>query len=598
MATNEDLPLEKKDPDTGRYLAPIIPDEPTKGPAEEDSREIRELRRVMELLEKADRAYKIYPSNSVILTDFIDRAYGKFREFLEEHGSVQLSVTPSELRYRKQRVLASEMRESSLPFKLYEGGLRLLGFFPGLDRAEMVSFLDVMKSIKDVDEDEDNVVTLLWEKDVAHITYLVMDRESTETSAGEADKIPDPEIERAELVKKIKLRDVSQRVDESQIDQDLLPADDTAAPVEKIYGLNPDDMKGIAERLAFEESYVPLYDFVTLLFRIFRMERDWDTFYDLSKILEKILGILADRGDYKICTSILKEMDEFLDSDPDLSEDHQQVFWEVVAEIGSAERIQQAADYLAGASTEEADVMFAFFRHLGPSSLPHLCNAITEQHEQRFMDLITEMGRENQEVVAGCLHNPNSLVARTMLRILAIEGASETLDSIAGLLDHEDPTIRLEAVNTLAGTGTAKAGQMLIPCMEDGDAQVRKAALRNMVRLAGEKAFNAILQKIEAKEFITRPFFEKRDLLVGACQADPARGVPVLRRILERNSLFQREKNNETRQCAALALGEQRTPEATEVLRSLQNSKNRVVREACKISLKKAEGKEFTRRMM
>ena len=63
------------------------------------------------------------------------------------------------------------------------------------------------------------------------------------------------------------------------------------------------------------------------------------------------------------------------------------------------------------------------------------------------------------------------------------------------------------------------------------------------------------------------------------------------------NDLFNREKNNETRQCAALALGELGTQAAIEVLRKMQSSKHKVVRDAAAISLKKAEGQEMTRRL-
>ncbi|MCZ6689123.1 MAG: HEAT repeat domain-containing protein [Planctomycetota bacterium] len=596
MGTNEDNIPYPNEPDTEALEGALLREEKSRIEVSEETPEIQELRRALDILDKADKAYKIYPSNSVILKDFIDRAYNKLKEFLDAHGSIQLSILPTELRYEREKVFEAEIRETSLPFKLYEGGLRLLGFFPGLERSELISFLDVMKAIREVDEDEDNVVTLLWEKDVAHITYLVMDREM-DTGTGEVDKIPDPDIDRSEFVKRIKLRDVSQRVDESEIDEKLLPQTDVESTGATIYGLSDEDKEEIAQRLAFEENYVPLYDFVTLLFSIFRTERDWDTFYELSKILEKILIVLATRGDYEVCSSVLSEMESFIDTEENLSNDHRQVFWDVLSQVGSVKRLEEAAIYLAGADSENANHVFDFFRQLGPSALPNLCNVITEQHEERFMELITQLGKENPAVVGPCLRNSNPLVVRTMLRILDQGGASEALADIAELLDHEDPAIRLEAIETLAGTGLPKAGNMLIPLLNDPDAQARKAALRHMVRLSGDRAFDAILPKIDTKDFILKSFYEKRDLMLNACKADGARGVPLLQRILQRSSFFQREKNNETRQCAAMALGELGSVHALGVLRELQNSRNKTVRDACVLALKRAEGKEVTRKV-
>jgi len=46
-----------------------------------------------------------------------------------------------------------------------------------------------------------------------------------------------------------------------------------------------------------------------------------------------------------------------------------------------------------------------------------------------------------------------------------------------------------------------------------------------------------------------------------------------------------------------MALGDLTVPAAVDVLRKFQNAKSKVVRDACAIALRKAEGKEVTRRM-
>ena len=184
-----------------------------------------------------------------------------------------------------------------------------------------------------------------------------------------------------------------------------------------------------------------------------------------------------------------------------------------------------------------------------------------------------------------------------MLRLISGDAAREAMGSVSALLRHPDPSVRIEASMTLGSTGVAKAGNFLIPALDDPDRQVRKAALKNLVELSGERAFNAVLTKIEHKEFVNQPFHEKRELLTAACQADPDRGVPLLQRVLEKGSLFNREKVNETKQCAAMALGELGNTEAIDVLQKLSTSKNKVLRDACSIALKKALGREVTRRM-
>lgn len=557
--------------------------------------EIRQLKKVLELVEKAEKAYKIYPPNSVVLNDFIDRAHLHMTEFLEEFGNIQVTVLPSEFRYRGERVFQAEVRDSSLTFKLYESGLRFLAFFPGIEREEIVAFCDVMKQIRHVDEDEDNVVTLLWEKEVPHITYLVMDREM-EGGGADIDHIPDPVGERNEMVKKIALRELSEGIDERQIDPDLLPGDEEAQRTRSVYGLSEEDQEAMKGLLEFEKNYSPVYDFVELLFQIFGMEQSDETYLDMVKILEKILGALATRGDYRLCSSILGELKEFIQK-AELSDERREAFEAVIAEIGSPYRIDEAVERLAEVEGEDVEAVFQFLDQMDSSSLPHLCTVITDDHEQEFMKIVNRMAQENPGIVTECLKASQPEVLKTMLRLLSGEAARESIGAVSALLRHPEPTVRAEAAATLGSTGMPKSGNFLMPVLDDPDRQVRKAALKHLVELSGERAFNAVLAKIEDKEFSNQPFHEKRELLAAACQADPDRGVPILRRLLEKKSLFNREKNTETQQCAAMALGELASTEAIDVLQKLSNSKNKVVRDACSLALKKALGREVTRRI-
>ena len=45
----------------------------------------------------------------------------------------------------------------------------------GLDNSELLSFLDALNTNLDPEKTDDDMVTLLWEKNLQHITYFVID---------------------------------------------------------------------------------------------------------------------------------------------------------------------------------------------------------------------------------------------------------------------------------------------------------------------------------------------------------------------------------------------------------------------------------------
>jgi hypothetical protein len=86
-----------------------------------------------------------------------------------------LQISEYRLSYHGNIVYESEDVKESLAFLFYKDGVRELRFHKGLDFNEILDFLDVVRKSDLVNRMEDDLVTLLWEKDFSHITFTTMD---------------------------------------------------------------------------------------------------------------------------------------------------------------------------------------------------------------------------------------------------------------------------------------------------------------------------------------------------------------------------------------------------------------------------------------
>jgi hypothetical protein len=69
---------------------------------------------------------------------------------------------------------STETRES-LAFLLYKDGVREIRFLRGLEDQEILDLLDVLRRGEQASRLEDDIVTLLWQKEFAHISYYATD---------------------------------------------------------------------------------------------------------------------------------------------------------------------------------------------------------------------------------------------------------------------------------------------------------------------------------------------------------------------------------------------------------------------------------------
>src|SRR5262249_13571374 len=84
-------------------------------------------------------------------------------------------------------VLTERGKGDGLAWRLYKDGIRELRFLPGVERDELVRFLEIVRRGRVGDEDD--VVTQLWENDFSCIGYRAVDL-AADGDGGETPGLP------------------------------------------------------------------------------------------------------------------------------------------------------------------------------------------------------------------------------------------------------------------------------------------------------------------------------------------------------------------------------------------------------------------------
>src|SRR4030043_1779121 len=121
------------------------------------------------------KAFRLYEANHPILSKFVERLRKDFDQFFGEFDSFSLQIGEHRLHYRGNIVYENEDVKESLAFVFFKDGIRVIQFSKGLEFKEMMDFLNIVRKSDFLNRMEDDLVTLLWEKDFSHITFTAVD---------------------------------------------------------------------------------------------------------------------------------------------------------------------------------------------------------------------------------------------------------------------------------------------------------------------------------------------------------------------------------------------------------------------------------------
>ncbi len=550
---------------------------------------------------KAIKAFRFYPPDNPTLKGFREQLIKKFNFFLNKYDLFTIQIGEYDFSYKGKILYENRDIKSSLAFLFYKDGLRELRFMKGIEDWEIDGLIDVIKRSDNINQLEDDLVTLIWERDFTHIGYLATDEFLEDTPIHIPENV---EQFRKNLVFKPIAHHVEVDLLKEETEEGMDLDEILSRVIEKpasfvtnrgVYSLTPEEVEGLRKDVEAEIDPTFVFNVMDILFEIITLEKEVEPFQDAVNILLKILDALITIGDFQKATELLKRVYITLKTF-ELKDWQIEMVRRVIHEAGEEQRIERIGRILEkeeGIKLEDVNAYLILLQKNSIKPLIKLLGELKNSKTRRVLcDSLSEIGRNAIESFTPFVDDKRWYLVRNIIYILGRIGKEQSLPYIQKAFAHEDVRVRREAITALGLIGGAKAINLLTRALSDGDFRIRAMAALNLGKVGKKASLVPLLEVVQAKEFNKKDPIEIKAFFDAIGMTGSSEAIPILQQLLEKKSLFGRGKIDEVRIGAANALAMIGTPEALAILESGRNSKDESIREACSQALRGHPSKE------
>jgi HEAT repeat protein len=582
----EEISIEKKALDLGSEI-PLIE-------GVESDEEFILARDLMSAFVKAVKAFRFFPADNSTLKGFKDQLLRRFQFFLNKYQSFTIQVGEYHLTFKGRTIYENKDVKTSLAFLFYKDGLREIRFIKGLEEREVQGIIDLIKQSDDINHLEDDIVTLMWEKDFEHISHLATDEFLEEAPVIIPDNI---DQFRKNLIFKplahyVDVDSVGEGSDEGvDLDEIVSRAVEEPAPFvsdRSVYFLTSEELEGLRKDVEAEIDPTFVFDALDILFEILALEKEPEPYQDAVNILIKALDAFLTPGEFTKATDLLKRVNIVLKT-YELQDWQIEAIQKIILEAGDEARIARIGKVLDREDIRQEDIN-AYLSLLQKNSITPLIKLLGELKNSKtrriFCDALSEIGRNAVDLITPFVDDRRWFLVRNITYILGRIGKEQSLPYILKAFNHEEIRVRREAVQALGLIGGSKAVGLLVKALTDDDVRIRCMAAINLGKVGKEAGLIPLLEVVQSKDFYKREPVEIKAFFNAIGMAGSNEAVPILEQLLERKRWFGRGTTDEIRLGAARAMAMIGTLDAKAVLEEGRRSKDDSIRDACTQALR------------
>lgn len=541
-----------------------------------DSAVDSDIRDFFMTLVKTIRAAQLYVQGNPLLHQFIadlERRLGRLWDIV---STLTFTVHEDELRWQNRTVYRERAgRAENLAFQFYRDGIRRIEFRPGVEEDELRQFIDILRLSKRLREDEDDLLTLMWNADFEHIRYEYVD------VLGDDPPLPMPTVDETsdETLPVLPRLELSPEMEAPTLREDFEPS---------LYFLDEGELAHLQQELRREWDRPVKRDVLLAILDQYEMgdgERRGEVFQILRKLLPRVL---AD-GAFTDAAFIVVELRKIAASreDPEIAEEVENI----VGELSDPMVLEQLVRLMEDGSVDpKSDDLATLLGALQPEAITVLMHTIPQVTHRQVREMLyaalERLARTNPGLMASLVRSAEPKVAAEAARIAGKLSLSDAAEAIAGLLERPEKEVRLAAVEALTELRTSMAGNPLLRALTDESRDVRVAAARGLGHLRYRPGYRDLEKRIVSKDVRACDLTEQLALFEAYGRSAGEEGVRLLNRMLNGRRFLWIRYPGQIRACAARALGLIGGQAATAALNEALRDRDPVVTSAVQRALR------------
>jgi len=530
--------------------------------ADNDAGTAEKVRAVFNCLSKLVLGKKIYAKNNPALLRFSTDLAASLRSFFEEEDALVVTIDKYRILWNEQVVYENDKREESIAFILYRDGIGELSIRKAVTPQETEQFVDLLKdAVRAVWQDED-VVTQMWKADLEHISYRVLD-EYLLGQFGEG-RCDEAEARLAALETEDH-PDAPGLGDENRV---VVMAADEIEPIDKylnmlvghgaagmsaedreehfqnmmasFFTVSGEELRTFKEKLFEKKKKDNLVSFISELFDFVFIKDSPSAVRDVMDTIERLADYLISELRGPALASLLEDIRQTAASRP-LPENIREFL------SGLENKLTDSSLLLAmggtvGASDDAVGEAFAYFEAVGEKAVPAICRLIEERsdprlHKRARESLVRIAGGKLPEII-GQLDIDKPQIARDVIALANAAHFREIPRVIRELIYYPDDHVRHEAIQFLAGLGTAEALALLVRLLDDADKSVRLKTLAVVSDVNAPVVRDRLIDIAFGKEFTEREFDEQAEIFKALGKVVGEAALPKLKHSVGKKSFL------------------------------------------------------------
>jgi hypothetical protein len=535
----------------------------------------------LKLLVKALRAHQLYLHNNPTYLRAIEVVRGAFATIWTHTDELVLTITETDLKWSGLPVLDEPTKSSdSLPWVFYKDGIRELSLVRGFETDELVGLLDIIQRVRKASPEEDDLLTMLWEKDFGHIRYRYVDLAIE--SAPALDALP-PEPGAAPTVVAVQEEET---IDAARPGVVSLEDFDST-----LYFLDEKEIEYLRGEVRSEYDADLRRNILAMLFDIYEQQTEGTVREEIAGILESFILHLLSAGQFRAVAYLLGEAGATSERSRTLSPAQKERLARLPERLSAEDSLAQ----LLQALDEAADLppqteLNELFDQLRPTALGPVFTWLGKLENAKLRVVLetaaSRLAAANTAELVRLIGSPDPGIALEAIRRAGGLKSAAAVAPLAKVMVDGDATTRLAAVQALAEIGSPSALQGLERAVDDSERDVRVSAARALAARGYRPAVPRLEGVVRGKAIREADLTEKMALFeaYGALCGDT--GIKILDEILNAKGFLGKREEPELRACAAMALGKIASEAAVGVLRKASGEKEVLVRNAVNRALR------------
>lgn len=568
---------------------------------------------IFKLMAQTVSAIKIFSFTHATVQRMLDDLCRRFKSLLEEHGAIELAIQERSFLFDGEIVYTDDHPQRSLPFFFYKDGLQMLFFYPGLDRTEIVEFLEIIRRESFRPPDEADIVNALWEREFGNIQYFAPD----DFLESRVLKEQEEWAQQMHVVETdgIVLSTVEVKADSSSLsggrieikadDREPAPAEPTGEEIREVESdltasgqnreeraealrkasLNTDEIDRIELLIRSNRELPPHQEYIDLLTEILFLEDGPDLFHATASVLEQHFQDMVQRQEYGAARMLIDRIRSLREH------------CKTSGQTGKADRLDEFLRFtrdpkvisilrsqIVDKEVPDPEGLMDFLGLFGSTVLPLLGEVYERIGDLGFRDRVFEhlkrTAEEDFRAVFSLINEHRPVLTRMIVGLLVGLKNIKVIPFFANFLSYEDADLKLFAIKSLGTFEDETANRILMEFMKDADPAVRTEAALHLRYLGDIDRVKQIIRLAKSAEFRRKNLLEQRAIFsfLGRSRTDEA--CVFLRSVVMTPSLFS-SRVTHLRLMAVDVLARMATAGAAEALERGGRVLNKKVSRAC-----------------